>query len=101
MITTDGGENWNESLIQSDFTYFDAIYFTSPLVGHISVGKHRSVYIMRTTDGGLTWSKRDSLVSATVASRWYAIDFYNENLGVVVGDKKDAQRYTTDGGKPG
>lgn len=99
LITTNGGENWNESLIQSDFTYFDAIYFTSPLVGHISVGKHRSVYIMLSTDGGLTWSKRDSLVSATVASRWYAIDFYNENLGVVVGDKKDAQRYTTDGGQ--
>lgn len=98
LITTNGGEDWNEALIQSDFTYFDAIYFTSPSTGHISVGKHRAVYIMRTTDGGFSWTKRDSLVSATVASRWYDIDFYTENIGVVVGDKKDAQRYTTDGG---
>lgn len=99
LITTDGGENWNESLIQNDFTYFDAIYFTTPLVGHISIGKYRAVYIMKSTDGGYTWIKKDSLVSATTASRWYAIDFYNENFGVVVGDKKDAQRYTTDGGQ--
>ncbi len=98
LITVDGGENWNESLIQSDFTYFDAIYFTNPLIGHISVGKYRSVYIMRTTDGGMSWNKKDSLVSATTASRWYDIDFYDENFGVIVGDKKDAQRYTTDGG---
>lgn len=99
LITTNGGEDWNESLIQSDFTYFDAIYFTTPSVGHISAGKYRAVYILKTTDGGLTWIKKDSLVSPTTSSRWYAIDFYNENLGVVVGDKKDAQRYTTDGGQ--
>ncbi len=98
LITADGGINWTESLISADFTYFDAIYFTSPNTGHISVGKYKAVYIMKTTDGGLTWEKKDSLVSATTASRWYAIDFYNENLGVVVGDKKDAQRYTTNGG---
>ena len=99
MITTNGGNDWTEVLISPDFTYFDAIYFTSPFVGHISVGKYKAVYIMRTTDGGLTWTKKDSLVSATTASRWYDIDFYNDNLGVVVGDKKDAQRYTTDGGQ--
>ncbi len=98
LITTNGGEDWSEALIQSDFTYFDAIYFTSPWTGHISVGKHRAVYLMRTTNGGFSWTKRDSLVSATEASRWYDIDFYTENLGVVVGDKKDAQRYTTNGG---
>ena len=99
LITTNGGNDWTEVLISPDFTYFDAIYFTSPFVGHISVGKYKAVYIMRTTDGGLTWTKKDSLVSATTASRWYDIDFYNHNLGVVVGDKKDAQRYTTDGGQ--
>jgi len=99
LITTDGGESWSESLIRSDFTYFDAIYFTSPRIGYISTGKYRSVYILRTTDGGNTWIKKDSLVSPTVSSRWYAIDFYNESFGVVVGDKKDAQRYTTDGGE--
>lgn len=99
LITTNGGNDWTEVLISSDFAYFDAICFTSPLVGHISAGKYKAVYIMRTTDGGLTWTKKDSLVSATTASRWYGIDFYDENLGVVVGDKKDAQRYTTDGGQ--
>lgn len=99
LITTNGGNDWTEVLISPDFTYFDAIYFTNPLIGHISVGKYKSVYIMRTTDGGFTWTKKDSLVSATTASRWYDINFYDENLGVVVGDKRDAQRYTTDGGQ--
>jgi len=99
LITTNGGNDWTEVLISSDFNYFDAICFTSPLVGHISIGKYKAVYIMRSSDGGLTWIKKDSLVSATTASRWYDIDFYDENLGVVVGDKKDAQRYTTDGGQ--
>ncbi len=99
LITTNGGNDWAEVLISPDFTYFDAIYFTNPLTGHISVGKYKAVYIMRTSNGGLTWTKKDSLVSATTASRWYGINFYDENLGVAVGDKKDAQRYTTDGGE--
>lgn len=99
LITTNGGNDWTEVVISPDFTYFDAIYFSTHDVGHISIGKYKAVYIMRTTDGGFTWTKKDSLVSATTASRWYDVDFYDENLGVIVGDKKDAQRYTTDGGQ--
>lgn len=98
LKTTDGGINWFEIIISTDFTYFDGIYFTSEYVGHIIVGKYKSVYIMRTSDGGETWVKKDSMVSPTTASRWYGITFYDENKGVIVGDKKDAQRYTSDGG---
>ncbi len=98
LKTTDGGNSWIEIFISPDFTYCDGIFFTSETQGHLLIGKYKAVYLMRTTDGGSTWVKKDSMVSPTTASRWYGIDFYDELKGVVVGDKKDAQRYTTDSG---
>ncbi|MCX8010125.1 MAG: YCF48-related protein, partial [Ignavibacteria bacterium] len=98
LKTTDAGSTWTETIIASDLNYFDGIFFTSPSVGHILIGKNRAIYIMRTSDGGATWSKRDSVVSTTTASRWYDINFYNSDIGAAVGDKKDIQRFTTNGG---
>lgn len=102
--TTDGGNNWNEfnlgSLIvpQISFLFFDAMYFTNNKNGYAVAGKLKADYLFQTTDGGVSWFVKDSLVSST-AQRWYAIEFYGENNGVIVGDKKNIQKYTTDGGK--
>lgn len=99
--TTDGGKNWSEISFAHltpgvGYTYFDGLQFTSPLNGHIIAGKYKQTYLFRTTDGGLNWEKKDSLYN--VAARWYDLNFSGTDKGVLVGDKKDKIKYTTDGG---
>jgi len=102
--TTNGGATWSEydlgTLIkpQIAFLFLDALCFTSDKNGYALAGKLKADYLFQTTDGGASWFVKDSLVSAT-AMRWYAIEFFGENNGVIVGDKKNIQKYTTDGGK--
>ncbi len=101
--TIDGGNNWTEiSFVNAVppmvFTYFDAIHFNDANVGHITAGKLRTEYLLRTEDGGLTWTVKDSLISQTLSRRWYAIDFYNGTHGVAAGDNREIQRYSHDGG---
>ena len=103
LKTTDGGKNWNEidysnAVPNIAFTYCDGIYFVDSLSGSMIAGKSKSNFILKTTDGGLSWVKTDSLI-ATTFLRWYDIQFYNKNLGAVVGNNKGAQRFTTDGGE--
>ena len=103
LKTTDGGNTWTEIDYSSAvpnvaFTYCDGLLFLNDSTGYLLAGKSKSNYVLKTTDGGLTWVKKDSLVTTTT-TRWYDIDFYNDNLGVIVGSAKDVQRYTTDGGE--
>ena len=100
--TTDGGENWSEhsygvSIPGMVFSICDLLKFIDENVGFIIAGKLKQIYLLKTTDGGNTWVKKDSLVSTT-ARRWYDIDFNGTN-GVIVGDKKDIQKYTTNLGE--
>jgi photosystem II stability/assembly factor-like uncharacterized protein len=100
--TTDGGNNWTEISYAHlkptvGFTYCDGLLFTDINNGYIVAGKTRANYIIKTTDGGLTWAVKDSLI-ATTALRWYDIAF-NGQKGIVGGNKKDIQKYTTDGGE--
>lgn len=100
--TTDGGQNWSEhnygvSIPGMAFSICDLLKFVDENVGFIIAGKLKQIYLLKTTDGGNTWVKKDSLVSTT-ARRWYDIDFNGSN-GVMVGDKKDIQKYTTDLGE--
>lgn len=104
LRTVNGGATWEvidlapflpEGLA---FSYFDAMTFTNSTTGHIVTGKSKNVFLLKTTDGGETWAIKDSLVS-TSSQRWYDIQFYDDNKGVIVGDKKGTQKYTTDGGE--
>ena len=101
--TTDGGASWNSynlgQLIYPQITiaYFDALYFTSATEGYVVAGKSKADYIFKTTNGGASWAIKDSLVSTT-AQRWYDISFYDANKGVVIGDKKTIEKYTTNAG---
>lgn len=102
LITTNGGATWTESsfaaLVPSiSFSYLDAIYFTSQKEGFIAAGKDKAIYLFKTTDGGLSWSKKDSL-TGTVSRRWYDMSFYGADKGVIIGDKKDIIKYSTNSG---
>ncbi|NWF90029.1 MAG: hypothetical protein HXY50_11290, partial [Ignavibacteriaceae bacterium] len=100
--TTNGGESWTElnysyAVPGMVFSICDLLKFIDENIGFIIAGKLKQIYLLKTTDGGSSWVKKDSLVSST-ARRWYDIDFLGSH-GIMVGDKKDIQKYTTDLGE--
>ncbi len=100
--TTDGGVSWNSFNFASAapstiFSLCDAVKFIDQQTGFIIAGKTLRIFLLKTTDGGTSWKVKDSLISSTT-KRWYDIDF-NGSRGVIIGDKKDIQKYTTDGGE--
>lgn len=101
--TSDGGANWTEynfgqAVPGLVFSICYVLKFIDNNTGFIVAGKFRSLYLLKSIDGGITWSVKDSLVSATLDNRWFDIDFYGSN-GVIVGNKKDIQKYSTDSGE--
>ncbi|HPI38653.1 MAG TPA: YCF48-related protein [Ignavibacteriaceae bacterium] len=101
--TTDGGDTWTEYNYSVTapwivFAICDLVKFIDQNTGFMLAGKLRNIYLLKTIDGGITWSIKDSLVHNSTARRWYDIDF-NGNNGIMVGDKKDIQKYTTDLGE--
>jgi photosystem II stability/assembly factor-like uncharacterized protein len=104
LKTTDGGNNWTEYIFGSQrptvsFTYCDALYFTNINTGYIIAGALKNFFLFKTTDGGINWSIKDSLISTDNTVRWYDMSFYNESSGAIVSSKKNFQKYTTDGGE--
>lgn len=101
--TLDGGNTWTEYSYSSAvpwvvFAICDLVKFLDQNTGFIIAGKLRSIYLLKTVDGGMTWSIKDTLVHSTTARRWYDIDF-NGNNGIMVGDKNNIQKYTTNLGE--
>lgn len=101
LKTTNGGDLWTsfnfaKAAPNIIFSLCYMVKFANQNTGFIIAGKMLRIYLLKTTDGGANWAVKDSLVSTT-AKYWYDLDF-NGNNGVLVGDKKDIQKYSTDGG---
>jgi photosystem II stability/assembly factor-like uncharacterized protein len=104
LKTTDGGNNWTEYIFSNvrptiAFNYSDNLYFINKDTGFVVSGALKSFYLFKTTNGGLNWVIKDSLISTDNTVRWYDMSFYNNNLGAIVSSKKNLQKYTTDGGE--
>jgi photosystem II stability/assembly factor-like uncharacterized protein len=104
LKTTDGGSSWTEIDFSGlapwvNFTYCDALLFNTESEGFMIAGKSKLSYILKTTDGGQNWTIKDSLYNNLSFVRWYDIAFYDMMKGVIVGNRKDIQQYTTDGGE--
>jgi photosystem II stability/assembly factor-like uncharacterized protein len=102
--TTDGGNNWTENIFSNmrptvPFGYLDAMFFTNKDTGFVIAGGLKNFFLFKTTDGGVNWAIKDSLISLDNTVRWYDMSFYNDSLGVIVSSKKNLQKYTTDGGE--
>ena len=104
LKTTDGGNSWVEYNFANlrpsvGFGYCNGLYFTNDTTGFIIAGALKYFYLFKTTDGGMDWAVKDSLITTDNTIRWYDINFYNDSLGVIVSSKKNQQKYTTDGGE--
>ncbi|MFH0991901.1 MAG: YCF48-related protein [bacterium] len=97
LKTTNGGQSWTvitpaEESFQSATR---ALHFINASVGYLarSVTVYAADQIAKTTDGGATWTKKDSVTLKQSKS----IRFLDANQGIYGADSRTL-RYTTDGG---
>ncbi len=91
--SVDNGLTWNQSaLTNPNFLYFNALDFTSPIIGY-AMGFGEFTNILKTTDGGDTWFPLET----GVTSGLNAACFFNDEEGLVFGDKGVMIRTTTGG----
>ncbi|MBI3123567.1 MAG: T9SS type A sorting domain-containing protein [Ignavibacteriales bacterium] len=85
--TTDGGATWQYLVKPKELTFLYRVFFIDEKIGWIIT----SAYLMKTTDGGLSWKK-------FLADRYTRfLYFINEKEGVVISDAKF--KNTSDGGE--
>ena len=104
LKTTNGGDTWTEFIFGNlrpsvAFGYCDGLYFVNQNTGFIVAGALKYFYLFKTTDGGINWAIKDSLITTDNTVRWYDLSFYNNSLGAIVSSKKNLQKYTTNGGE--
>jgi len=97
--STDGGKNWKWLLVKgfekTDFRDIEAFDATTAVI--MAVGD--PAYILRTVDGGDTW--RVVYENKTKGMFLDALEFWNEEAGIVIGDPIDGRFFiarTFDGG---
>jgi len=98
--TTDGGKNWKWFVVKgfekNDFRDIEAFDATTAVI--MSVGE--PAYILRTVDGGETW--KVVYENRTKGMFLDAMEFWNEDAGIVVGDPINNKFFiirTFDGGR--
>lgn len=99
LKTLDGGETWTVDSVltipSADGNIYD-IYFSDLNTGWIMASASALAgpgWVLRTTNGGTNWE-----LNLTVSNnRLYAMDFYQANIGIVVGRNVGVLYYTTDG----
>lgn len=99
LKTTDGGATWSSYSITEEIPHitvnqFRGLQFVNEDTGYLISGANRHLFIFRSDDGGESWAVQDSIVG----ENWLAMDFYDANKGVLVGENNNTQRYTSDGG---
>jgi photosystem II stability/assembly factor-like uncharacterized protein len=95
--TTDGGATWRVDTIPGGTFDVRSVHARSARVAHVAATAGR---IWRTTDGGRSWSLRYQAADTSVFLD--AIDFWDDQHGVVLGDPMGGRFFllaTSDGGE--
>lgn len=91
-ITEDGGNNWTSQISGTDLPLLN-IFFLDEMNGYIVGGGNQQGIILKTTNGGSTWS----LKSFQVQDKLHEIHLINNTIGFSVG--QGILLKTTDGGE--
>jgi photosystem II stability/assembly factor-like uncharacterized protein len=92
--TFNGGQTWTNRYNRASGEFFQAISFADMLTG-LAVGTPGIGEIVKTVDGGLTWSPQSS--GTTEILRGVSVFSGDPQIGIAVGDNGTVFR-TTDGG---
>jgi photosystem II stability/assembly factor-like uncharacterized protein len=91
--SSDNGLTWNQSTLANPNTIdIKSLHFTSPITGY-AMGSGEFANMMKSTDGGDTWF----LLETRETSGLNAACFFNDEEGLVFGDKGVIIRTTTGG----
>lgn len=90
LTSTDAGDNWQLNYIDASRNDIWGAYFLDQDNGYVCGG---GGLIMKTTDGGISWTKQVSNTTAVL----YDIEFLDINNGIAVGSTGVLTK-TTDGG---
>ena len=98
LRTTDGGQNWTPVFTSNrPFEITWKAWFPSHQIGYATIQSYNSStsqrYIVKTTDGGLTWNELPLVNNGT---REFGIGFINDSVGWVGGENSGYQ--TINGG---
>jgi photosystem II stability/assembly factor-like uncharacterized protein len=99
LFTSDGGENWVQRYTDSHISeWLWKISFPSRNTGYCSINRvnNNTVDFIKTTNGGMNWSRMSFPISAQNVST-QGIGFLNENTGWIGGDISYTYK-TTNGG---
>lgn len=88
--TIDGGANWIDLPIPSNYNPYSCFFFDS--LSGFSVGAHGKV--TKTNDGGLTWTTPDSICPFPL----YDIVFVNDSIGYITGGYNDYEYFGSNNG---
>ena len=94
LHTSDGGDTWTRQSTGLS-TYASKFDFISATTGWAVSATDNEGVVLKTTDGGASWT---SLDLNTSASRFYGLDFVDENTGYLLGTSTHKLLKTTDGG---
>jgi photosystem II stability/assembly factor-like uncharacterized protein len=98
--TTDAGQAWQQSEIAGAELVIGGLAFVDPLNGYLTTdpgGQNPKPELRWTHDGGATWSDPIDLASATGIRTLQVIDFFDQQAGVMTGDRTLLR--TSDGGR--
>jgi photosystem II stability/assembly factor-like uncharacterized protein len=90
-LTTDGGKNWKWTVVKGfekrDFRDIEAFSITKAVI----IAVDSPAYILKTIDGGETW--KVVYENHTKGMFLDAMEFWNEQAGIVVGDPIDGRLF--------
>jgi photosystem II stability/assembly factor-like uncharacterized protein len=95
--TTDGGENWFSVSLDRPFFAGSNVYFSDSKNGWILGSENAKTQILKTTNGGVSWSVIQTPTIPNRQNNAYKIYFKNVNEGWVIGTQVVLR--TTDGGQ--
>jgi photosystem II stability/assembly factor-like uncharacterized protein len=95
LKTKNGGTTWdsiNVTKIPNSTATIYALYFADTTTGWMMASTSSQGWILRTTDGGNTWT-----IDTTISKQLYNMYFYAPGKGIVVGKDASTIWYTKDG----
>ena len=102
-MTTDGGNNWGQGWVTSDtnlrFSNISAVDEDTCYVLMYNNTLGSTGALLKTTDGGATWTEQDSTLYSTVNQSFpNVVHFFDGNRGFMMGDPEGGyyELYTTD-----
>jgi len=95
LVSNDDGATWNSGSSSVSYNLLYRASFVSEEIGFVSGGSSTEGDLLKTTNGGVTWTK----LSFDPGERFYSVHFLDENVGYAGTTGPNGLYKTTNGGE--